>query len=33
MRPANTDGLSAEDLAGLVNRDSMIGTRLAGAVA
>jgi nitrile hydratase subunit alpha len=33
MRPANTDGLSAEDLAGLVNRDSMIGTRLAGHVA
>ena len=33
MRPANTEGLSAEELAGLVNRDSMIGTRLAGHVA
>lgn len=30
MRPANTEGLSEEELAGLVNRDSMIGTRLAG---
>ena len=33
MRPANTDGLSEDELAGLVNRDSMIGTRLAGKVA
>ena len=33
MRPANTEGLSPEDLAGLVNRDSMIGTRFAGHVA
>jgi nitrile hydratase subunit alpha len=33
MRPANTEGLSEEELAGLVNRDSMIGTRLAGHVA
>jgi nitrile hydratase len=33
MRPANTEGLSADDLAGLVNRDSMIGTRLAGRTA
>ena len=33
MRPANTEGLSEEELAGLVNRDSMIGTRLAGKVA
>jgi nitrile hydratase subunit alpha len=33
MRPANTEGLGEEELAGLVNRDSMIGTRLAGAVA
>lgn len=32
MRPAKTEGLNAEELAGLVNRDSMIGTRLAGAV-
>ena len=29
MRPAGTDGWSAEKLAGLVNRDAMIGTRLA----
>ena len=29
MRPAGTVGWSAEKLAGLVNRDSMIGTRLA----
>ena len=33
MRPANTDGLSEEELAALVNRDSMIGARLAGQVA
>jgi nitrile hydratase subunit alpha len=33
MRPANTESLSEEELAGLVNRDSMIGTRLAGKVA
>ncbi len=33
MRPASTVGLSEEELAGLVNRDSMIGTRLAGHVA
>jgi nitrile hydratase len=33
MRPANTEGLSEEELAGIVNRDSMIGTRLAGKVA
>ena len=33
MRPANTEGLSEEELAGLVNRDSMIGTRLTGHVA
>jgi nitrile hydratase len=33
MRPANTEGLSEDELAGLVNRDSMIGTRLAGKVA
>ena len=32
MRPANTERLSEEELAGLVNRDSMIGTRLAGHV-
>ncbi len=30
MRPANTEGMSEEQLAALVNRDSMIGTRLAG---
>ncbi len=30
MRPANTGGMSEEQLAALVNRDSMIGTRLAG---
>jgi nitrile hydratase subunit alpha len=29
MRPAGTGGWSAEKLSGLVNRDSMIGTRLA----
>jgi nitrile hydratase subunit alpha len=29
MRPEGTDGWSADRLAGLVNRDSMIGTRLA----
>jgi nitrile hydratase len=29
MRPAGTDGWSEEDLAGLVTRDSMIGTGLA----
>jgi nitrile hydratase subunit alpha len=28
MRPAGTDGLSDDDLAGLVTRDSMIGTGL-----
>jgi nitrile hydratase subunit alpha len=33
MRPANTENLSEEEMAGLVDRDSMIGTRLAGAVA
>lgn len=33
MRPANTEGLGEEELARLVNRDSMIGTRLAGHVA
>ena len=32
MRPANTDGMNEEELATLVNRDSMIGTRLAGIV-
>ena len=30
LRPANTEGMSEEQLAGLVNRDSMIGARLAG---
>ncbi len=29
MRPAGTDGMSVDDLAGLVTRDSMIGTGLA----
>jgi nitrile hydratase subunit alpha len=33
MRPANTDGMSEEQLESLVNRDSMIGTRLADVVA
>ncbi len=33
MRPANTDGMSEDQLATLVNRDSMIGTRLAGLIA
>ena len=33
MRPASTEGLGVEELARLVNRDSMIGTRLAGKVA
>jgi nitrile hydratase len=33
MRPANSEGLGEDELAGLVNRDSMIGTRLAGPVA
>jgi nitrile hydratase subunit alpha len=33
MRPASTDGMGEEQLATLVNRDSMIGTRLAGLVA
>ena len=33
MRPANTEGLGVEELAHFVNRDSMIGTRLAGKVA
>jgi nitrile hydratase subunit alpha len=33
MRPANTDGMNEEQLAALVNRDSMIGTRLAGLIA
>ena len=28
MRPEGTDGMSAEELAGLVTRDSMIGTGL-----
>jgi nitrile hydratase subunit alpha len=31
MRPADTDGWSEEKLAGLVTRDSMIGTGLARA--
>jgi nitrile hydratase len=29
MRPANTDGWSEQQLAGLVTRDSMIGTGIA----
>ncbi len=33
IRPANTDGMNEEQLATLVNRDSMIGTRLAGLIA
>jgi nitrile hydratase len=33
MRPANTEGLSEDELAGLISRDSMIGTRLAGKAA
>ncbi|BEP43738.1 nitrile hydratase subunit alpha [Variovorax sp. V15] len=33
QRPAGTEGLSEEQLADLVSRDSMIGTRLAGAPA
>ncbi|MEC7257283.1 MAG: nitrile hydratase subunit alpha [Pseudomonadota bacterium] len=33
MRPEGTDGLSREELAALVSRDSMIGTALAGAPA
>jgi nitrile hydratase subunit alpha len=33
MRPANTAGMSEDQLATLVNRDSMIGTRLAGLIA
>ena len=33
MRPANTDGMTAEQLESLVNRDSMIGTRQAGVIA
>ena len=33
MRPANTEGMTAEQLENLVNRDSMIGTRLAGVIA
>ena len=33
LRPANTEGMDEEELAALVNRDSMIGTRLAGRVA
>ncbi|MAY87467.1 nitrile hydratase subunit alpha [Arenibacterium halophilum] len=33
MRPEGTDGLSREELAALVSRDSMIGTALAGAAA
>jgi nitrile hydratase subunit alpha len=33
MRPANTEGMDEEELAALVNRDSMIGTRLARRVA
>ncbi|WP_042672800.1 nitrile hydratase subunit alpha [Variovorax sp. CF313] len=31
QRPTGTEGLSEEELAALVSRDSMIGTRLAGA--
>ncbi|MET3183386.1 UNVERIFIED_ORG: nitrile hydratase [Variovorax guangxiensis] len=31
QRPAGTEGLGEEELAALVSRDSMIGTRLAGA--
>ncbi|MGL6182202.1 MAG: nitrile hydratase subunit alpha, partial [Aestuariivirga sp.] len=30
QRPGGTEGWSAEQLAGLVTRDSMIGTGLAG---
>jgi nitrile hydratase len=30
QRPPGTDGLSEDELAALVSRDSMIGTRLAG---
>ena len=33
MRPEGTEGLSAGELAALVSRDSMIGTRLAGGAA
>lgn len=33
QRPAGTEGLGEEELAALVSRDSMIGTRLAGAPA
>jgi nitrile hydratase subunit alpha len=33
MRPANTEGINEDQLATLVNRDSMIGTRLAGLLA
>ncbi|MFS2163112.1 nitrile hydratase subunit alpha [Variovorax sp. Varisp62] len=33
QRPAGTEGLSEDELADLVSRDSMIGTRLAGATA
>lgn len=33
MRPANTENLDEEQLAALVNRDSMIGTRLASSPA
>ncbi len=33
QRPAGTDGMSEEELAGLVSRDSMIGTALADAPA
>ena len=33
QRPAGTEGMSEEDLAGLVSRDSMIGTALADAPA
>ena len=29
MRPEGTDGMSADDLAALVSRDSMVGTGLA----
>ena len=32
-RPQGTEGMSAEELAGLVNRDSMIGTARATAPA
>ncbi len=28
MRPEGTDGMSADELAGLINRDAMIGTAI-----